>query len=239
MRPVTVIFDLDGTLADTSGDLLAAANSCLRDLGLGDLLGPGDAGVALRGGRAMLALGLARARGFGPDEVERQHPRLLRRYEEAICERTTLYPGAAEAVERLRARGHRTGICTNKPERLADLLLRRLGARALFDSLVGADTLPVRKPDPRAFRAAAIRAGGEPSRACMVGDSDTDHMTARAAGVPSILVAFGPSGEDMAALGPDALLESYEDLPGVVEALWSEPAMAAPWPRATEAALSL
>ncbi len=221
MRPGTVIFDLDGTLADTSGDLLAAANACFRDLGLGDLLGRGDEGVALRGGRAMLQLGFSRRGGFGAEEVDRQYPRLLWHYEAAISERTVLYPGAALAVERLRAAGHRTGICTNKPERLAELLLRALGVRDLFDSLVGADTLPVRKPDPRPFHLAVDRAGGEVTRSCLVGDTDTDHRTARAAGVPSILVAFGPGGEDVGALGPDALLGSFAELPGVVEGLWA------------------
>ena len=239
MRPGTVIFDLDGTLADTSGDLLAAANGCFRDLGLGDLLGPGDAGVALRGGRAMLALGFARAGLEGSGEVERQYPRLLQHYGEAICVLTTLYPGAAEAVERLRERGHPVGICTNKPEELADLLLRKLCVRALFQSLVGADTLPVRKPDPLPFRAAVIRAGGEPGRACLVGDSDADHRTARAAGVPSILVAFGPSGEDLAALGPDVLLGSYPELPRVVAGLWPEPVVERSVARVAEGALSL
>lgn len=220
MRPATVIFDLDGTLADTSGDLLAAANACFRELGLGDLLGRGDEGVALRGGRAMLTLGFSRAGGAREGEVDRQYPRLLRAYEEAICVRTRLYPGAVEAVERLLARGHRTGICTNKPEGLAERLLRELGVRDLFGSLVGADTLPVRKPDPLAFRTAVIWAGGDSGHACMVGDSDTDHLTARAAGVPSILVGFGPAGGDMGLLGPDAVIGSFGELPGVVEALY-------------------
>ncbi|WP_210527833.1 HAD-IA family hydrolase [Rubellimicrobium arenae] len=216
----TVIFDLDGTLADTSGDLLAAANGCFRDLGLGDLLDARDAGVALRGGRAMLALGFSRSGSHGTLEVERQYPNLLRRYEEAICDLTTLYPGAVEAVERLRSAGYRTGICTNKPEALAEALLGKLGVRALFDSLVGADTLAVRKPDPLPFTTAVERAGGVPSRACLVGDSDTDHRTARAAGVPSILVSFGPSGEDMAALGPEVVLGSFDDLPQAVDGLF-------------------
>ena len=96
----SVIFDLDGTLADTSADLLAAANACFRDLGLGDLLGPGDAGTALRGGRAMLTLGFERVEGLGPADVAAdvaaQYPRLIRFYEEAICEETALYPGAAQ-----------------------------------------------------------------------------------------------------------------------------------------------
>jgi len=229
MRPATVIFDLDGTLADTSADLLAAANACFRELGLGDRLGRGDEGVALRGGRAMLSLGFTRAGGAPEGEVDRQYPRLLRNYEEAICVRTRLYPGAAEAVERMRGAGHPIGICTNKPEALAERLLRELGVRELFGSLVGADTLPVRKPDPLAFRTAVIWAGGDSGRACMVGDSDTDHLTARAAGAPSILVGFGPSGEDLSLLGPDAILESFEELPGVVAALWPRPTRAA-WP---------
>lgn len=215
----TVIFDLDGTLADTSGDLLAAANGCFRELGLGDLLSAADAGTALRGGKAMLRLGFGRAQGFGEGEVERQYPHLLRRYEEAICDLTALYPGAEEAVLRLKAEGYRTGICTNKPERLTEILLDKLGVRDLFDSLVGADTLPTRKPDPLPLREAVARAGGRLAASCLVGDSDTDRLTARAAGVPSILVTFGPSGEDMAALAPEALLRSYEDLPGVVDRL--------------------
>lgn len=215
----TVIFDLDGTLADTSADLLAAANACFRSLGLGDLLGPEDAGTALRGGRAMLTLGFERVEGFGPADVSEQYPRLVRFYEDAICEDTRLYPGTLEAVERLRAAGYRTGICTNKPEHLSEVLMDRLGARHLFDSLVGADTLPVRKPDAEPFREAVRRAGGDPSRACMVGDSDTDRATARAAGVPAILVTFGPSGAAMAALEPEVLLSSFEELWEAVEGL--------------------
>jgi len=80
----SVIFDLDGTLADTSGDLLAAANACFRGLGLGDLIGPADAGTALKGGRAMLRLGFSRVAGFGEAEVDAQYPLLLEAYGGAI-----------------------------------------------------------------------------------------------------------------------------------------------------------
>ena len=216
----SVIFDLDGTLADTSGDLLAAANHCFRRMGYGDVLLPEqDAGVALRGGRMMLTHGLERVGAYSEDTVIDYYPVLLEAYAQDIDTHTVFYPGALEAVGALKAAGYSVGICTNKPEGLADLLLTRLGVRDLFASLVGADTLPVRKPDPEPLREAARRAGGHPDHCVLIGDSDTDRNTARAAGVPSVLVTFGPSGEDMAALKPEALLHHFDDLPNLVSDL--------------------
>jgi phosphoglycolate phosphatase len=216
----TVIFDLDGTLADTSGDLIAAANACFRKMGAGDVLVPGaDAGIALRGGRMMLTRGLERLDRFDAALVDQYYPVLLEAYADAIDTHTELYPGAMAAVETLKTLGYGVGICTNKPEALADLLLTRLRIRDAFASMVGADTLPVRKPDPEPLREAARRAGGDPAKCVLIGDSDTDRNTARAAGVPSVLVTFGPSGADMAALEPEALLDQFEDLPGIVSAL--------------------
>ncbi|MTI01837.1 HAD-IA family hydrolase [Roseibium sp. RKSG952] len=213
----TVIFDLDGTLADTSGDLLAAANHCFRHMGHGDVLIDGqDAAVALRGGRMMLTHGLKRVGEYSEDTVFEYYPMLLEAYSKAIDTHTRFYPGALEAVDILRGAGYGVGICTNKPEGLADLLLTRLGVRDQFASLVGADTLPVRKPDPEPLREAARRAGGHPDLCVLIGDSDTDRNTAKAAGVPSVLVTFGPSGDDMAALEPEALLHHFDDLPELV-----------------------
>ena len=217
----TVIFDLDGTLADTSGDLIAAANHCFRQMGEGDLLDPArDQGTALRGGRAMLTLGMTRlGRAEDVVTIDQYYPVLLEAYGQAIDVYTRLYPGAMDAVEVLRERGYGVGICTNKPEGLAQDLLTRLGVRDAFGSLVGADTLPVRKPDPAPLFEAARRAGGAPEACVLIGDSDTDRNTARAAGVPSVLVTFGPAGGDMAALEPEALLHAYADLPDIVDGL--------------------
>lgn len=216
----SVIFDLDGTLADTSRDLVAAANLCFVGLGLGDLLDPvTDAGTALRGGRAMLTLGFSRVQGYGPADVSRLYPELLRAYAEGIDRHTVIYPGAMEAVEALKSRGYGVGICTNKPEGLAQELLVRLGIRDAFGALVGADTLAVRKPDPAPLWETVRRLGGDLTRTCLVGDSDTDRNTAAAAGVPSILVTFGPAGGDMAALNPQALLGHFDELVGIVEGL--------------------
>lgn len=216
----TVIFDLDGTLADTSGDLIAAANVCFRSEGLGDLLDPAtDGGTALHGARAMLKLGFSRVEGFGEADIQRLYQPLLDAYGADIDTHTTLYPGTMDAVEALKSAGYGVGIATNKPEGLAQTLLTRLGVRDAFASLVGADTLEVKKPDPEHLFEAARRAGGAPARTCLVGDSTTDRDTARNGGVPSILVTFGPSDEDMAALQPDALLHDYADLPDLVARL--------------------
>lgn len=215
----TVVFDLDGTLADTSADLLAAANACFRDLGYGDMLTAADSLTAFHGGRAMLRLGFARL--GTPDEalVDAQYPRLLAAYADGIDTHTRLYPGAVQAVEALRGRGFATTICTNKPEGLAETLVTRLGIRPLFDVLIGADTLATRKPDVAPYVAAVERAGGTVARSMLVGDTDTDRRTARAAGVPVALVTFGPEGRDIARLDPDALLDHFDDLPELAERL--------------------
>jgi|TARA_R110002074_G_scaffold5341_1_gene26268 phosphoglycolate phosphatase len=217
----TVVFDLDGTLADTSGDLIAAANACFRDMGEGDVLDvKTDAGTALKGGRAMLRLGMERL-GRAEDEatIDRYYPMLLEAYGREIDTHTVLYPGAMQAVAALKAAGYRVAICTNKPEALAHTLLTRLGVRDAFGAMVGADTLAMRKPDPEHLFETARRAGGDPALCLLVGDTNTDRETARAAGVPCILVSFGPSGDDMAALAPEALLNHYDDLPDIVTRL--------------------
>ncbi len=218
----TVVFDLDGTLADTSADLLAAANGCFEGMGHGALLGPGDALTAFHGGRAMLRLGFSRLDAvWSEGDVDREYPRLLEVYADVLDRETRLYPGAVQAVEALRSAGYATAICTNKPEGLAVELVRRLGITHLFGALVGADTFPVRKPDPKPYIAAVERAGGVVARSILIGDTQTDRDTARAAGVPIVLVSFGPEGHGVARLAPDALLHHYADLPALAESLIS------------------
>lgn len=219
-----VIFDLDGTLVDTSVDMIAAANATLAEVGLTAALDPvADAGTAFRGGRAMLRLGLTRAgRLWDETDVDAAYPLLLSHYEARIDEASRFYPGARETVEALRDAGWLIGICTNKPVRLAELLMQRLGARALFDSLVGAGTLPVRKPDPAPLIEAVTRAGGRLTHAALIGDTSTDRETARAAGVASIMVTFGPDGRGVADLAPAGLLDRFEDLPALLNHLFGE-----------------
>ncbi|MBO6884354.1 MAG: HAD-IA family hydrolase [Marivita sp.] len=212
----TVIFDLDGTLADTSGDLIAAANHCFDKMGFETRLDPTkDAATALRGGRSMLTLGLERSGQYSADLIDQYYPVLLSAYGDAIDTHTVLYPGAMEAVEALKSNGMAVGICTNKPEGLAETLMTRLGVRDAFGSLIGADTLPTRKPDSAPYIAAVERAGGVVQQSCLIGDTVTDRDTARAVGVACVLVGFGPAGGDMAALEPDAIIQHFDELPEV------------------------
>ena len=213
-----MVFDLDGTLADTSGDLLAAANATFAGLGLAPPLGTGDEGVALQGGRAMLRLGFARL-GMAVDEAQiaGHYPALLAQYERSIAVHSRLYDGAEAAVQTLRARGFACAICTNKPTYLAEALIQSLGIRDLFGALIGAGSLSVVKPHPAPFLAAVAGVGG--TQSLLVGDTETDHKTARAAGVPSVLVGFGPNGGTVAALTPDAVLRHFDDLPDLAARL--------------------
>lgn len=217
----TVVFDLDGTLADTSADLIAAGNACFIDRGLGPLLDPArDALIAFQGGRAILTAGYARMpsdRILPPGALEQDYPRLIAHYGRAIAHHTRLYPGVEDALDALADAGHLLAVCTNKPAALAESLLTELGIRARFSAMIGADTLPVRKPDPRPYVAAVQDAGGAVARSFLVGDTDTDLRTAKAAGVQVALVSFGPEGQGLSRLNPDAMLAHYNDLPALAQ----------------------
>ncbi len=214
----TVIFDLDGTLADTSADLIAAANAAFRMGGLDVALdAQADALTAFHGGRAMLRLGFSRlAGGWDEGDIDRLYPMLLEYYGNNINHHTRLYDGVVEMLDALAAAGMALGICTNKPEALAETLVRELGIRDYFGALLGADSIAVKKPDPEHLLETVRRLGGDTRNAVLVGDTVTDREAGRAAGVPVVLVTFGPAGSEVARLEPEALLDHYRDLPGVL-----------------------
>lgn len=214
-----VVFDLDGTLVDTAADLIAAANATFSDRALGVALDPvTDAPVAFAGGRAMLRAGYGRIAPdllLPPGAEDEDFPRLLAHYDRNIAVHSRPYPGAEAAMDALAEAGLTLAVCTNKPAALATRLLAELGLTDRFAAMIGADTLPQRKPDPRPYLEAVARAGGVPARSFLVGDTVTDRDTARAAGVRVALIGFGPEGRAVERLAPDALLDHFDDLPAL------------------------
>ena len=214
-----VVFDLDGTLADTAADLIAAANAVFVHLGHGPVLEPWrDAQVAMQGGgRAMLNYGF---KGLGiaksEQEIEALYPLIISSYGENLCVHSTLFDGCKEALQTLEGAGIALGVCTNKPGALAVPLLHELGIAHHFGALIAADTLAVRKPHPAPYLEVVNRLGVDVNNTVLVGDSVTDRETARAAGVASVLVTFGPLGEQVRSLDPDHLLGHFNDLGDLV-----------------------
>ena len=206
-----VAFDLDGTLADTAPDLAAALNHTLAALGRETVPTESVRHLVGHGAKALLRKGLA-ATGEAPEElVEQGFPVFIDYYGRNICEGTKAYPDVEAALDRLVAQGVAVAMCTNKPEGLTHRLLDALGWSSRFKVIVGGDTLPVKKPDPAPLHEAIARAGG--GRAAFVGDSITDADTARAARIPFVAVSFGLSDRPVEALGADAVIDSYADLP--------------------------
>jgi len=212
-NPRTVIFDLDGTLVDTSPDLTAALNAVLVAAGRPPLPEEEVRHLVGRGARVLIERGME-ATGEPVDEA--RVPELLQdfidHYGANIAAGSQPFPGAENAVRRLIASGHKLGICTNKPEFLSFKLMDALNLRRFFPVILGADSQPYRKPDPRHLLDAIAKLGGDPMNAVMVGDSDTDLKTARAAGVPVILVSFGYTEIPVQELGADVIIDHFDAL---------------------------
>lgn len=203
-------FDLDGTLIDTAGDLTAAVNHALSLVGRAPLPEAAVRPMIGQGARHMLEQGLAATGGVADGDVERLYPELLRHYEAHIAVHSALFPGLIEALDQLDALGVRTAVVTNKMERLARILLSELGLAERMATIIGGDTLGVRKPSPEPVLAMIERCGG--GRAAFVGDSIYDVMAAQAAGVPSIAVSFGFLDRPAPELGADHVIDHYDEL---------------------------
>ncbi len=211
------VFDLDGTLADTAADLTEALNYTLVRMGRERVPGPRVIEMVGRGMRNLLERGLAATGSVTPALVEEAVPIFLEYYAAHLADSSRPYAGVEAALDELAARGVRLAICTNKPERLSRKLLAAFGWTARFASVVGGDTLAVRKPDAAPLREAIERADG--GRSVLVGDSITDVETAVAAGVPCVAVTFGYRDRPAEELGATRLIERFADLVPALEGL--------------------
>jgi phosphoglycolate phosphatase len=220
-RPRAVIFDLDGTLAETAADIHAILAEVLAedDLAAPDL--PAVRAMIGDGARVLIerALG-AIGQPLAGTAVDRFYQRFRDRYAEVPCRHSVPYEGARKLLTALRAEGWRLGLCTNKPQVATVGLLRALQLDDRFDSVASGDRLPgVRKPDPAHLAAVLDELGVAATHTVMVGDSRNDLLTARALGVPCILVSFGYTPVPARELGADAVVDSLAEVPAAIARL--------------------
>lgn len=216
----SVGFDLDGTLLDTSYDLCHALNHALALEGRPQV--PLDEVSRLIGGGSAQMLRNALNESGGPvtpDRFEQLQGALVDFYAQNIAHHTRFYPGAEEMLDELASRNVAIAVATNKKESLAIRLFAELGISSRFATVIGGDTLgPGRaKPAPDMIHEYVARLGG--GRTAFVGDTTFDVGAARAAGVPVIAVSFGFNDLPASELGADAVIDHFDELVGVLDAL--------------------
>jgi phosphoglycolate phosphatase len=206
-----VLFDLDGTLADTAPDLGYALNHMRAARGLPPLPAAATRPVASLGARGLLNAGF----GIGPDHPDYNAMReeFLRLYEENIRRETRLFPGVPALLDAIETRRLHWGVVTNKAERLARLLLGLLGLASRAACIVGGDTTPRFKPHPDPLLA-ACRMIREDANACIyVGDDQRDVEAGHAAGMKVAAVRWGYlNGGNPENWKPDWLLDDPVEL---------------------------
>ena len=220
MTGATIVYDLDGTLADTAGDLMGALNFVMEREGLAPL--PVDKARSLlgAGGRALIQRGFAASgRELSPEKLEMLFGDFLAHYNRHIAIHTELYPGVLAALDAFEAAGWRQAICTNKMEASAKMLMEELGVAKRFAFICGQDTFEVGKPDPKPLIGTIEASGGEISRAILIGDSATDIKTARAVGIPVVCVDFGYTDAPIETFGPDRVISHFDELEAACTAL--------------------
>lgn len=217
-----LVFDLDGTLIDSAPDIADAVNALLNEMGKAPLAL--DAIKSMIGDGAPILLARALKAAGSIDTADQLMPRFKTLYEAASTNRTELYPKVREILEELRRQDRQLALCTNKPFAATQVVLDHFGLSTLFQSVIGGDSLKERKPAKEPLLAAITRAGGAATRAVdealMIGDSFTDLATAKAGGIPAIII---PSGygqpADRATQGDFHQIARFADLPTALAAL--------------------
>ncbi len=214
LRPA-FIFDLDGTLVDTAPDLLASTNAVLIAHGH-DPVDPGTLRHLVGHGAAHLIKEAFAATGapVHTDRLPELVDEFICYYRDHVADHSQIFPGVEPTLAALRIADARLGVLTNKPQELTNLLLPALGLTSYFGAVYGAGRMGYNKPDARIFHD-VVRdlGGGALGPAIMVGDSLTDVKTARAAGVPVILVNYGYTPEPAETLGADAVTGDFREIP--------------------------
>ena len=218
--PPIAVFDLDGTLAETAGDLIGTLNVLLHREKLPPVQLDEARDLIGAGAKALIQRGFSAA-GEPPstERLEQLFREFLEHYGDHLCNHTYLYDGLLPALDTLAENGFLLAVCTNKHEAHAVALLDKLDIGGRFAAICGRATFPFFKPDPRHISLTIDRAKGDPSRAVMVGDSRADVDAAKAAGIPVIGVTFGYTDTPIEQLNPDRVISHFDDLVTAVEIL--------------------
>lgn len=207
-----IVFDLDGTLIDSAPDIRGVGNALLAQEGL-EPLTLAETRDFIGNGAAVFVARMRAARGIDEGEQARLHAAFVERYDAAV-ELTVLYPGVREALEALRAAGHRLGVCTNKPIRPTRAVLAHFGLDGFFETVWGGDSLSVHKPDPAPLHAAFDALGEGPM--LYVGDSGVDAETAERAEVPFLLFTEGYRKLPVEEMPHHVAFSDFSALPDIV-----------------------
>lgn len=220
----TLAFDLDGTLVDTAPDIIGALNGVLQEQGVTPFHLDDARPLIGRGAMELVRRAFALAgHPLRPEEEKPLLDRLLEIYESHIDDLSRPFDGMVAALDELEAAGAKFCVCTNKHTYLSVELLKKLGLFNRFGSIRGADSVPAKKPDASHLHACIDDMNGDIAKTIMVGDSETDFMTAVNAKVPSVLVSFGYSERPITELTPDALIDHYRYLPEAVRKITGQP----------------
>ena len=212
-----LIFDLDGTLVDTKYDMLDAGNLVFKSQGWSTRLkGFSGLQIAIQGGRAILRYGFQEEGiTFNDRSLKDYYQLYLNSYNKVLDNKSHNYDGVIDTLSKLQLMGVKLGLCTNKPEKHARELLKRLELIDFFrDSFIGSDTVGVAKPDPKPLLEAIYRLNKEPGDVFFVGDTNTDEDAAKNANVSFIFCEYGHGSLYKLAKGESAAfkLETFADL---------------------------
>ena len=185
----TVLFDLDGTLADTAPDLAHALNALLVEEGKKALPNDTIRPEVSHGASALVTLGFGQKPG--DSEFDRLRQRFLVLYTENLCRHTRLFDGIPPLLQALQKQGINWGVVTNKPAFLTDPLMAQLRPEPAPICVVSGDTVPNRKPHPEPMLHACAAAGSRPEQCLYVGDAERDILAGRHAGMKTLVALFG------------------------------------------------
>ena len=213
-----LVFDLDGTLAETVGDLANTLNVILEREGLPPVPVAEARKMVGAGAKALIQRGFAaEGRTVEGDKLEQLFADFLDHYEAHIADVTHLYDGVPASLDRFEAAGYGFAVCTNKVEGPSKKLLKALNVDHRFRAICGQDTFQengrnIAKPDPRMLLMTIEMAGGHRAKTIMVGDSRTDIDTAKAAGIPVVAVDFGYTDQHVSVFAPDIVISHFDQL---------------------------